>query len=655
MRIGKELSTGAAFCLDILDDVILQIKHLTYMTNAAILSFTLTNTKSKSTLVDIEIDGDIFLRRADDAPVASIPGRRGILVYTLQHALTFLLRSSPVVTDVSSYWFGNPEDIPEHFWTQTTSDLYYGDDSGLVFSWQNISLAPYATVTKAAVVKFALPDGNQLNLTLNVTAVPSTLDVNEEVDLLGVVTSADPGAEIYLLILVDPDVSKGWRLQTWASPGEPFDFMFKPASYGVSAGLHTFSIYALDDQGTLSAPAKITVTVLARTRSPAQSPVATRTPQPTRTKSATRTPSRSRPPAPTLPPSPPPLPIRVTPGELDDFEITGVSHQFFEVHFSGNGLGFTTGLKIGTSLSETAVGCRPYHFQNVALFTEFVNLSTNAVLVVLRLQNDNNHNVVVSLESDSGTLLNYDDAASIAALSGGRGVVVYSFKYALTIIGRGAPLVTNATAFWFGNLLEMILQQEYFSQTHDTVYFGDEGGLAFSWHNISLAPGASTTKTFAIKWGLPDINTLHLALNAAPQDIGKLAVIRLSGKVTSHKANELISIFVVVDGDFSNIHRVAANLSVNATIEFAIDLSTFGLKPGSHEFTISAVDSLGTFSNGVVIRGTAPAAASSKKKAIAIGVGVSVGFVVIVVVVIVVVCFVRNRSSPGLSKREMLK
>jgi hypothetical protein len=346
--------------------------------------------------------------------------------------------------------------------------------------------------------------------------------------------------------------------------------------------------------------------------------------------------------------------MRVTPGDFDDFEITGVSHTFFEIHFSGEGLGFTTGLKIGKNLSETAVGCLPYHFQNVTLFTEFVNLSTNAVLVVLRLQNDNKHDVVVSLESDSGTLLNYDDAASIAALSDGRGVVVYSFKYALTIIGRGAPLVTDATALWFGDLLEMILLEKYFSQGQGTTYFGGEGGLAFSWHNISLSAGGSTTKTFAIKWGLPDTNKLHLTLNAAPKDIEKLTVIGLSGQVTSTKAGEQVAIFVVIDGNFSNINRVAANLSVNASINFTIDLSTIGLKPGGHDFTISAVDSVGTFSNGVVI-GKEEAAASSKKRAVVIGVGVAVGVVVIAVIVIVVVCFVKSRSDTGLSDRKLLK
>jgi hypothetical protein len=671
MRIGKQLSSGAFLCLDILDDVTLEIEYLNYVANAAIISFKLINFKLMWTLVDIEIDGDIFLRRVDDAPIASIAGGRGMVVYTEQYALTFLLRSSPIVTDVSSYWFGNPDDIPANYWNQTTSDLFYGDDSGLVFSWQGINLAPLETVTKAVIVKFGLPDANKLNLTLNVTSVPSTLDIAETINLHGVVTSANLDATIWLLILLDSDLSKGWKWKTEEAPGGPFALPFSPRSYGAGGGSHTFWIYAFDEEGTLSAPAKIVVTVVAPSKSPSQSPVATRTAPPTATKRRTPTRSRSRPPAPTLPPSPPALAMRVTPGDLDDFEITGVSHTFFEIHFSGEGLGFTTGLKIGKNLSETAVGCLPYHFQNVTLFTEFVNLSTNAVLVVLRLQNDNKHDVVVSLESDSGTLLNYDDAASIAALSDGRGVVVYSFKYALTIIGRGAPLVTDATALWFGDLLEMILFEKYFSQGQGTTYFGGEGGLAFSWHNISLSAGGSTTKTFAIKWGLPDTNKLLFALDPVPEGVGKLTVIGLSGLVTSTKSPELVSIFVVIDANFSNIRRVAIALPVNVKIDFAVNISTFGLKPGQHNFTVCAVDSVGTFSNGESFTSTlgppSPTSTISpqptdsgsnsnkKKKKIALYSGVGVGaLVVIVIVIVAVVCCIKKQRT-GLNKRVLIQ
>jgi hypothetical protein len=62
MRIGKELSTGALLCLNILNDVILDIELLKYTQNAAILTFTLTNDKAKGALVDIKVDGDIFLQ-----------------------------------------------------------------------------------------------------------------------------------------------------------------------------------------------------------------------------------------------------------------------------------------------------------------------------------------------------------------------------------------------------------------------------------------------------------------------------------------------------------------------------------------------------------------------------------------------------------------
>jgi hypothetical protein len=459
---------------------------------------------------------------------------------------------------------------------------------------------PGGLVAKAAIIKFGEPDLNKLSLTLNLEGVPQTVSLADAIQIPGVVTSEAANAVIQLLIIVDASYGAVYRWRTAVAPGTTFSLPFTIKSFQPTEGQHTFWVYAIDQVGTLSAPTKITLSVLAPSKTPARTRSVTATPRPTRTPSRTPTRSRSRPPAQTIPPNAPALPIRIYPvPQYGDFEITGAAGDLFEVHLSGDG-GFTTGLTIGDgNVSSTAVGCAPFHFKGITLYTDFVNLSKNSVLVVYRLANENKEEIVVSLESDVDVLLNWDDGAPIASLPDKKGLVVYSPDFAFTVLGKGAPLVTDISAYWFGSYAEA--GDNYFSQTPDDDYFSDDTLFAISWHNISIPPGTSVTKTFAVKWALPETNKLGIKLDPAPADAVGLTSIPLSGTVSSDKANEKVSIFVVADGNFSNIHRIAEDVAVNTKVQFAINLATFGLKPGAHQYVVSAVDAEGTISDGETV------------------------------------------------------
>jgi hypothetical protein len=583
-----------------LKNVRLSISLLSYSQNAALVIFNLTNSNPTSALVDLEVDGDLDFRGVDDPPVAALSGGRGLIAWSDHYALTFVLRSSPLVTDVTTFWSGPADDIENNYWVQQRTELFYGEDSGLVWSWQRVSVPAGQVVTKAVIIKFGEPELNKLTLTLDIAAVPETVTLTDVVQIPGVVTSEVPSAVVQLLILIDGGYGLFYRWRPSVPLGTEFLFPFSARSFQAGAGSHTFALYAVDQLGTLSAPAKITVSVLAPTQTAKRSPTVTALPRATRTAARTPTRSSSRPPAQTLPPSAPALPIRIRPAErYGNFEVSGAYGDLFEVHLSSDG-GFTTGLKIGhENLSSTAVGLKPFHFKGITLYTDFVNLSKNSVLVVYRLANDNREEIVVSLESDLDVQLNWDDGAPIASLPEKKGLVVYSRDFAFTLLGKGAPLVTDISTYWFGSYAEA--ENNYFSQTPDDDYFSDDTFFVISWHNISIPAGASVTKTFAIKWALPETNKLGIKLDPAPGGAVGLASVPLSGTVSSGKNSEKVSIFVVADGNFSNIQRIAENVAVNTKIQFAIDLAKFGLKPGEHQYVVSAVDTEGTISNGETV------------------------------------------------------
>jgi hypothetical protein len=600
LRIGGNLSRPAVACSRSLANVKLSISTLAYAQNAGLIIFNLTNSNPTTVLVDLEVDGDLDLRGVDDPPIAALPGGRGLITWSDRYALTFLLRSSPLVTDVTTFWFGRADDLEDNYWVQQKAELFYGDDSGLVWSYQRVSVPPGEVVTKAAIIKFGEAELNKLSLTLNLDAVPETVALTDVLNIPGVVTSDVPNAVIQLLTFVDGSYGAIYRWRTAVAPGKEFSFPFSAKSFQVGTGSYTFSVYAVDQVGTLSAAAKISLSVLAPTATVKRSPAATALPRKTRTPPRPPTRSSSRPPAQTLPPRAPALPIRIfSAAPYGNFEVTGAYGDLFEVHLSTES-GFTTGLQLAhENLSTTAVGLKPFHFKGITLETDFVNLSKNSVLVVYRLVNEDKAEIVVSLESDLDVLLNWDDGAPIASLPDKKGVVVYSGDFAFTVLGKGAPLVTDITAYWFGTYAEA--EHNYFSQTPDDDYFSDDTLFAISWHNISIPPGGSVTKTFAIKWALPETNKLGIKLDPAPAGAVGLASIPLSGTVSSSKTGEKVSIFVVADGNFSNIHRIAENIAVNAVVQFTLDLATFGLKPGEHQYVISAVDTEGTISNGETI------------------------------------------------------
>jgi hypothetical protein len=79
---------------------------------------------------DIDFDGN------DQATLCSIESNQGFIISSDNSAMRFICRNTPLVTDVSTYWFGSLSDRSN--WTQVQDDCITGTDSAISFSWQNI-------------------------------------------------------------------------------------------------------------------------------------------------------------------------------------------------------------------------------------------------------------------------------------------------------------------------------------------------------------------------------------------------------------------------------------------------------------------------------------------------------------------------------------
>jgi hypothetical protein len=113
LRIGSTLSLLAAGSSVRIGNVTLWLDWSLMSQNSALLSFRLENSGRDAT-VDIAISNDAYLEATDCPPIASIGADQAFVVYTDDYSFTWVCRGSPLVTDVSTYWFGSLENINDN-------------------------------------------------------------------------------------------------------------------------------------------------------------------------------------------------------------------------------------------------------------------------------------------------------------------------------------------------------------------------------------------------------------------------------------------------------------------------------------------------------------------------------------------------------------
>jgi hypothetical protein len=425
-------------------------------------------------------------------------------------------------------------------------------------------------------VKLGSPTLNRLILVMATVVIPDTMSFLDSQTTTGILSSRREDVACSLFVFVDSDTSVVYRSDD-VSPNAQFFYSFCPANFGVAPGLHSFTICAVDNIGTVSNGESFTCLVTTASKSPIA------TVAPTRSVS----PARTTPPAPTYPAAPV-IPINVSCAADYNFDLTGTAGgEVIPVTYERRG--FATRLRVWGFESTSAKQCQSRSEFLVTLSTNVTHISSNAVLINFQVANDNWVRTTANIEVNAELAFDNDDFAPIR--SAGSNIIVYSARHALTFVVRNAPLVDNVSAFWFGSADTMT--SNLWSQVSVGYIDSPYTGVAFSWHDIPIPPFGRVWRSAIVKFGLPDANELSLLVVTAPMSALIGRSIDVVVKVASVKANERVRVYLVVDGDMSVMRLLALDRPGNGEVACTIQVT---MSAGNRKLSLFAVDSIGTVS-----------------------------------------------------------
>jgi hypothetical protein len=241
--------------------VTLSVEWRRISTNAIVLTVVVSNANAHEVVVDVGVTADINFDGRDDAPCTAIAGRRGFTVHSGTNALTFITARYPLVTDVSTFWFGWYYNRTNNGWAQVPEDSFSEGDSALSFTWQGIEIADGGVVKKSVIVRFGQFETNRVTLTLGV--IPESVEIGKPLLITGSVrASGEPtDAGISLFLTIDGALDSLAQLSGAFTIVTPFTVPLVLGNYGVAIGPHRLSFYAVDADGDVSDEQTIGVTV----------------------------------------------------------------------------------------------------------------------------------------------------------------------------------------------------------------------------------------------------------------------------------------------------------------------------------------------------------------------------------------------------------
>jgi hypothetical protein len=244
---GGDLSDTAYGCNPTeIDGVVLSTSFTNISRSATLVSFTLQNTGDVSVAVDVVLNTYLLVNWVLDVVVASIDS--GLVVYSRDFAFTLVCRGTPLVSNVSTFWFGANDLAEGNLWSQTLDNVTVNDGTGVAFSWQNISVAAHnANATRTVIMRWGPPVANRLFLWIaeipeNATRFELFIKVrsdviNETVSLWAVLNSS---------VALIRKVADGLPVNT--EVGVVLDTL----ALGIVGLVSTWDFVAVDSVGTLS-------------------------------------------------------------------------------------------------------------------------------------------------------------------------------------------------------------------------------------------------------------------------------------------------------------------------------------------------------------------------------------------------------------------
>jgi hypothetical protein len=230
--------------------------------NVILIVFKFVNSDLIPKTVDVEVDADVTINGNDATSVLDLGGGLGFIMYSSPNGFTFIGQSYPLVTNLSTYWFGYSGDRSTHYWTQVTQSSYSGSDVAISFSWQNILIPSRESVCLSMIVRSGSFDSSRPVLTIIETGNERELFPTDDFLIRGIVSYSRAFGSMSLFFVINDDYSQLSRITSSLIADSPFALNFSLVPYSVRVGSQNFGFYAVSDSGCVSSGQFVSVTII---------------------------------------------------------------------------------------------------------------------------------------------------------------------------------------------------------------------------------------------------------------------------------------------------------------------------------------------------------------------------------------------------------
>jgi hypothetical protein len=373
----------------------------------------------------------------------------------------------------------------------------------------------------------------------------------------------------------------------------------------LSPGQRELSFYAVNDFGFVSPPSNLFIDVI-----PDATPTASKTPTTSQSPRETRTPTQSRSPTATVRPTPSlnrspaygshPISLLATASPQHNFNINWFSPTDYTPTISTS-LGYGTALRVNNTTVFVSGGL-PVNTSSVTLTTRNITLSEFSILVTFVLTNAAPDDVLCDVSLYADTRVGSTELHLVQTLPDGLSFFwqgTYSgVEYTMHPVIRHDPLVSDATAYWFGGYKNVSLN--YWSQTTENSSWGVDVGFTVSWQRISVPGNGMTTVSVMFRSGLHNTSRPVVSNVEAGRDGYVLATGRLliQFSLSESRPGAWVRAFFFVDGDRTRIADIPGTWS-GPSVAVGFDLTLYDVGLGTHLLSVYVVDDLGLVSDGV--------------------------------------------------------
>jgi hypothetical protein len=236
--------------------------HLTQLSvNAVLIAFKFVNHNSDSQIVDLAVWSDAYLYNTDSPPFETVAGR-GFVTWSDPYRLTIVCLDYPLVSSVTTYWFGSQSQGKDMCWSQTSESSVYDTDSAMAFSWQGISLSPNESKTVSVIMKSDVFDSNSPILTIPAEAIPDICVLTQMLHINGSVLKTGSSVLMTIILVINSDCSQIYTLESELENESFFGVNISLEVYGLSLGTCELTFYAVDNSGCVSSGVNFTTEIV---------------------------------------------------------------------------------------------------------------------------------------------------------------------------------------------------------------------------------------------------------------------------------------------------------------------------------------------------------------------------------------------------------